>query len=255
MLRSGLTSISFRQLSVDAIIALAVEAKLDGIEWGGDVHVPHGDVALAKEVRRKTEAAGLTVCSYGSYYNCSKDGDSFTQVLDSAEALGAPVIRVWAGNQGSAEASSEYRAAFVAQLRRDVIAATERNITIGLEYHGDTLTDTQASAHQILKEVGLPELKLYWQPRTCGTFEGDIPELEAALPVMSHVHCFHWGPGGWTDRLPLSDGIEAWTAYLDMIRQAEGDRYIIFEFVKNDAPEQLLEDASVLRTMLGGSEV
>lgn len=250
MFYTGLTSITFRKLSIDEIIALAASAGLDGIEWGSDVHVPQGDTELAESVKAKTEAAGLKVCSYGSYYRCTDESGEIADFLDSAQALGAPVIRVWAGDKGSAEVNQAYRDAVAERLRRMVIAAKELDITIALEYHGNTLTDTQESAHRLLKEVGQPELKLYWQPRTCGTFEGDIPELIAALPHMSHVHCFHWGPSGWQDRMALAEGVEPWTEYLKLIKDADGDRFVIFEFVKGDAPEQLLADAKVLKQLV-----
>ncbi len=252
MLSTGLCSITFRQHTVDEVIELAATAKLDGIEWGGDVHVPPGDRELALTVRDKTIAAGLKVCSYGSYYSCNDAAGAFSDCLDSAQALGAPVIRVWAGKKGSAEASAEERVAVVGHLKRAVIAAREVDITVALEYHGGTLTDTQVSAHQLLQAVGMPELKLYWQPRTGGTFAGDIPELKAALPVLAHVHAFHWvkQENGEIDRRPFAEGIQDWQQYLEIIHQAEGDRSIIFEFVRDARPEQLLEDAKVLQSLL-----
>lgn len=251
MLYSGLCSITFRELSADELIDLCQKAKVDGIEWGGDVHVPPGDIELARSVRAKTEAAGLSVCSYGSYYRCDSEEGAFSDVLDSADALGAPVIRVWAGRKGSDESGADYRAEVAEHLKRAVIAAREMDITIALEYHGGTLTDTQASAQQLLEEVGLPGLKLYWQPRTAqGDLNSNLAELKAALPHLAHVHCFHWGQAGWKDRRPLLDGTKDWQAYLEPIRQLEGDRYVILEFVKDDAPEQFLEDAKVLRSLL-----
>ncbi|WPJ96956.1 sugar phosphate isomerase/epimerase family protein [Coraliomargarita algicola] len=253
MLYSGLCSISFRQLSIDALIDLCVKAKIDGIEWGGDVHVPPGDIELAQSVRTKTEAAGLKLCSYGSYYRCDTESGSFSDVLDTADALGTPVIRVWAGPKASADASPDDREEVAEHLRRAVIAAREMNITIALEYHGGTLTDTQASAHQLLDEVNLPDLKLYWQPRAGGKFAEDLLELQAALPHLSHVHCFHWGPAGWQDRRALLDGTKEWQAYLAPIRQLEEDRYVILEFAKDDSTEQFLEDAQVLRSLLNNN--
>jgi sugar phosphate isomerase/epimerase len=250
MLHPGICSISFRKLSVDAIIALCQQAKIEGIEWGGDIHVPPGDIELAQSVKAKTEAAGLRVCSYGSYFRCNAESRAFSDVLESADALGAPIIRVWAGQKGSADATADDREAVVEYLRRAVIAAREIDITIALEYHGQTLTDTQSSAHQLLQEVGLPELKLLWQPRTGGDFATDLIELAAALPHLAHVHCFHWGKDGFKDRMPLLDGTKNWQAYLEPIRQFGGERFVILEFIKDDSPEQFLEDAQVLRSLL-----
>ncbi len=252
MLHAGICSISFRNLSVDELIELCAKSDIEGIEWGSDVHVPPGDIELATEVKTKTEAAGMTVCSYGSYYRCDSESGAFSDVLDSADALGAPVIRVWAGTKGSADASADDREQVAEHLRRAVIAAREMNITIALEYHGGTLTDTQASAHQLLKEVGLSDLRLYWQPRTGGDFNEDLVELDAALPHLAHVHCFHWGKGGWKERFPLLDGVEPWTAYLAKIRKLEADRFVILEFFKDDDTAQFLEDAKVLKALLKG---
>jgi|TARA_B110000908_G_scaffold171300_1_gene233550 sugar phosphate isomerase/epimerase len=250
MLYTGLCSITLRNLSVSEIIKLAQQAGLDGIEWGAEPHVPAGDLEEAESVKNQTITAGLNVCSYGSYYRATDSDAPFADVLDSAVALGAPVIRIWAGNTASAETSQSNRDTVAEHIRRAVIAAREVDITIALEYHGNTLTDTQESAHRLLKEVGLPDLTLYWQPRAGGAVEEELEELNAALPHLSHVHCFHWGPGGWTDRHPLLDGVNAWESYLNDVQAIEGDRSIILEFVKDDAPEQLLEDAKVLKALV-----
>ena len=79
-----------------------VQAGLDGIEWGGDVHVPHGDLRRAREVRDMTRSEAIRIASYGSYYRVGdRAPTSFEKVLDTAVELGAPLIRVWAGKQGS----------------------------------------------------------------------------------------------------------------------------------------------------------
>ena len=48
---TGLLSVTFRHLPFERIIELAAEAGLDGIEWGGDVHVPPGDLKQAEKNR------------------------------------------------------------------------------------------------------------------------------------------------------------------------------------------------------------
>ena len=87
MIRGGLVSVTFRALSAGEIVDLVARAGLTGIEWGGDVHVPHGDVACAREVYQRTVDAGLTVCSYGSYYRVgSGEPPAFEAVIESALA-------------------------------------------------------------------------------------------------------------------------------------------------------------------------
>lgn len=250
MLYTGLCSITFRNLSASEVIKLAQQAGLDGIEWCAEPHVPPGDLEEATSVKDQTIAVGLKVCSYGSYYRATDNDAPFADVLDSAVALGAPVIRIWAGNIGSADSPQSNRDTVAEHIRRAVIAAREVDITIALEYHDNTLTDTQESAHRLLKEVGLPDLTLYWQPRAGGAFDKNLDELKAALPHLSHVHCFHWGAGGWNDRHALLDGVHPWQNYLNVVQTVEGDHSIIIEFVKDDAPEQLLEDAKVLKALL-----
>src|SRR5512137_1553394 len=113
MIKPGLLSITFRKHSPADIIALVRQAQLTSIEWGGDVHVPHGDLARAGEVARQTTDAGLQVSAYGSYYRLGQSetaGLPFEKVLETAVALGAPTIRVWAGTVGSQQADAQQRA-------------------------------------------------------------------------------------------------------------------------------------------------
>lgn len=52
--KCGMTSVTFRDKTPEEIIALTKQAKLQGIEWGSDVHVPVGNLELAKEIGDKT---------------------------------------------------------------------------------------------------------------------------------------------------------------------------------------------------------
>ena len=167
MISSGLVSITFRQLTPEAIVALVRQAGLHGIEWGGDVHVPHGDLTRAREVGEMTREAGLEVAAYGSYFRVGNSEDSglpFSHVLDSALELGAPVIRVWAGTEGSVTVGSEGRKRVVADLRRITELAAKAGVRVTTEFHGGTLTDTNESTIKLLSEVDHTNLSTYWQP-------------------------------------------------------------------------------------------
>ena len=82
-IRTGLTSVTFRQKTIDEIVALAHMAQLDGIEWGGDLHVPAGDVQAARHAAKATADAGLSVLSYGSYFH-GDEGEDFGRKLKEA---------------------------------------------------------------------------------------------------------------------------------------------------------------------------
>ena len=103
MFRTGLVSISFRQHTPREIVQAAAAAHLQEIEWGSDVHVPPGDTAAARETEALTVDSGLRTAAYGSYYRlCSTPADEFGRILETAEILGAPVIRIWGGTKGYA---------------------------------------------------------------------------------------------------------------------------------------------------------
>ncbi len=164
-LKTGLCSITFRQLSVGEIIKLVKEASLDGIEWGGDVHVPHGDLKKAHEVASNCRDASIEISSYGSYYRSgAKDTPSFRAVAETAKSLGAPMIRIWAGGLGSNTASDADRRKVVDDLIKCAEIASELKVKIGLEKHGGTLTDTMDSTALLMQELAGTGIKFYWQP-------------------------------------------------------------------------------------------
>ena len=86
-MNKGVVSVTFRKKTPEEVIDIVKKAGLTHIEWGGDVHVPHGDVETAKRVGELTRAAGLTVSSYGSYFKDPEADLQFEDVLASAVAL------------------------------------------------------------------------------------------------------------------------------------------------------------------------
>ena len=251
MLYPGLVSITFRQLDPAQIIALTAAAGLAGIEWGGDVHVPPGDVARAAAVRRQTEDAGLRVSAYGSYYRLTADEPHpFEEVLASAAAPGAPVIRVWAGRAPSAEADAAERDRIAAETRRIADLAAAEGIAIAYEFHANTLTDSGESARKLLEAVDHPNVYSFWQPINGAPVEVCAEALTAVTPWLHHIHIFHWWPTS-QHRHPLILGEERWRSYLSQIAAVPGDRFVSIEFVAGDEPAQFEHDARTLHAWLG----
>lgn len=252
MIHTGLVSITFRDRSPAGVVELVYKAQLEGIEWGGDVHVPPGDLARAREVRRLTELAGLETAAYGSYYRAGEGSTAgFSAVLASAVELGAPVIRIWAGSKNWDNADEDYRRAVIDDCRRIADRAAQEGIAVACEYHRSTLTETNLSAAAFIAAVGHPNFLTYWQPPIDMGFEERLAGLIAALPRLSHMHCFHWLG---EQRRPLAEGSVDWQKYLAAVQRAPGDHYVLLEFVPDNSPQAFAQDAATLRSWVSASE-
>lgn len=252
MILPGLVSITFRKLTPAQICRLAADAGLVGIEWGGDVHIPAGDLDAAKRVASLTQEHGLTAAAYGSYYQLGvSEPAEGAAVVQTAAALGAPTIRVWCGNVGSAEADDAVRQRVVDDARRLGDLAADAGLAIACEWHGNTLTDTTASALALLKAVDHPAFKTYWQPHQKIAADDALVDLDAALPWLVGLHVFQWH-AETVERQALAEGESCWPRYIEKARTRPADAgaepmYALLEFVRGDDPANLAGDAATLR--------
>jgi sugar phosphate isomerase/epimerase len=254
---AGLCSVTVRHLGVEEVARLAAEAGLRAIEWGGDVHVPPDDLSAAARARVASAAAGVFCASYGSYLLADGDGapETIARVLDTALALGAPSVRVWApfGVMPGSPRTSEV----VDALRAVSAAAAERDLTVALEFHGGTLTESGASVTALLDAVGAPNLATYWQPpywKAARPPADDVAEVDQLRPRLSHVHVYEWSTA--EDRRPLAEGAKRWRAVLDSLQEPvpndhTATRVAFLEFVEGDDTVALLRDARTLHDLLG----
>jgi hypothetical protein len=253
MIRTGLCSVTLRALAIDAVVQVTADAGLDRIEWGGDVHVPPGDLAAAAAARDATVGAGLRVASYGSYYRAGRDDSAdFAAVLASARALAAPRIRIWAGETGSAEATSRERATVALAARDAVDQAATHGIDVAFEFHGGTLTDEAGSALQLLEAVeqGRPGTRrplTYWQPPQDVPDEDALAGLRRLLGRVTAVHVFSWWPA--STRLPLADRAPMWRTAFQWLAPARAPVDALLEFVPEDDPTLVAEEARTLKEL------
>lgn len=247
MIYPGLVSVSFRSLKPEEIIRATSAAGLAGIEWGGDVHVPAGNVTVAAEVAARTRDAGLRVSAYGSYYRLgATSGEPAESVIDSAVALAAPIIRVWAGTVGSAEATEADCVRIVDDARHMCDLAQAAGVRVATEWHGGTLTDTATSALALFNAINHPNLFTYWQAPQRMRPDDCLIDLQAALPRLAGVHVFQWDVQT-THRQALAKGDGWWPGFLATANQLTADIFASLEFVRGDSLEQLNRDAKTLK--------
>lgn len=245
----GLVSISFRSNSVEEIAKAAQSAGLEAIEWGGDVHVPHGDIAAARHAAEISAKYGLKTVHYGSYYKIGySDPALFGGVLDSARALGAPVIRVWAGLGIHPDTlSREDYERIVSDAKR--ICDMSGDIIVATECHNDTLTERYEYALRFLCDVGRDNFKTFWQPNQHYGFEYDIKAASQLLPYVVGVHVFNW-EGEKPEKYPLAQNPEKWKAYIDILGQKELN--YMLEFMPDDNIKSLPRESESLDRILRG---
>jgi len=243
-------SVTFRALSPDSIIALAAETGIAAIEWGADVHVPPGRVELARQIAGNCADAGVRVSSYGSYVEAGIADHPVVAVLESAAALGAATVRVWAGRRGvgSAQATPAAREATVDALQAVADRAAPMGLQIALEYHPRTLTDTAESTLQLIAAAGRSNLVSYWQPRPGIGLAESLTEISLLAGSLSHLHVFAWN--GNSERLALAAHDALWLARLRASREiampGSGPRVAMLEFVAADSVDAFRRDAATL---------
>ena len=259
----GLCSVTFRSLPADEVVDVARRAGVEGIEWGADVHAPPGGAPALEALGARSRDAGIDVVSYGSYLGMAPpdrdDASAADSVLDSAEALGAPMVRIWTEFGVTPTSSDAERRRVTERTAALVDRIVDRGLLVALEFHPATLTETAASANELLDTVARPGLRTHWQPDPTLPPDVALSELAQVASHLAHLHVFIWGPRGIDDRRALADGGPLWRRALALADRdgaaLPGRRFALCEYVRDDDPEQLVDDVRVLRRWLDESEI
>ncbi len=252
MIKSALCSVSFRSKTPDEIISLAAKAGLSAIEWASDAHVQQGDIALAKEVAKKTRDAGLEVSSYGSYFRLGSNTD-IVPFLESAAALGTNEIRIWAGFNPSSYHNFTQRTALIREAKEISRKASEYGITISTECHANTLTDTPQSLIYFMHEVNEPNFRTYWQALLQVPEDEQLHSLSTiyASGKLTNLHVYYFKQfENSREQTLLEDAYDIWKERFAIFKNDDTVRYAMLEFVRNGADESLLSDAKTLNALL-----
>ncbi|HLM17031.1 MAG TPA: TIM barrel protein, partial [Acidimicrobiia bacterium] len=199
---------------------------------------------------------------YGSYLGMAPpdgtDDAAVDAVLETASALGAPMVRIWtefgvtpASGDAERRRVTERTAALVDRIADD-------GLLTALEFHPATLTETATSANELLDALDRPVLRTHWQPDPALAPAATLAELALVMPRLAHLHVFAWGPKGIEDRRALVDGEPLWRSALALANRdggaIPGRRYALCEYVRDDDPEQFVDDVRVLRRWLDALE-
>ena len=268
---AGMCSVTLRAQSIPEVATAAADAGLAAIEWGGDVHVPAGDVEAATEARRCCADLGLSIVSYGSYLFCTTDvAVEVEPVLDTTEALGTTTVRAWcpfgiephaagtATRPDESGSKDDDRAAVVDAVATLAAAAADRGIDVYLEFHGGTLTGVGGVGRRPARSGRRPQPLQRLAAAVLGSAADSTPTATICARIgsrLAHLHVYEWDPDG--RRHPLVDGAGAWPDRLATAASAARPsgfrpRAALLEFVADDDLVALAADATTLRGWLAG---
>ncbi|MBP3242038.1 hypothetical protein BXO88_14375 [Oribacterium sp. C9] len=251
MILPGIVSATFKNESPDFVLEQTGKAGLRGIEWSENWHVPLGDKNFSENLRSRTIERGIEIAAYGSYFRLATEKDPerrFQMSIDNAVALKAPVIRIWGGTKATKDLSQEEWTSLKDESSRISSQAKKYGIKVALEWHKNTVTDTNETALRFLNEVESDNLYCLWQP----TMELSMEQRTAGLDLVEsqrkllNIHVYHWDERG---RRPFSEGISEWKTYFSHV-DTSLTRYGLLEFVMGDTKEQFFDDAKEYLNLL-----
>ncbi len=172
--RTALDSRCLHAAPYESVAGLAERSRLDGIFWSeGQV----ADVPQAVEARERTLGRGLQVAGYSSSWYVGRG--SFAGVVEAAEALGAPTVRLGAAGLVCGRDRNSMLDAF----RHALGVAAAAGISVSLSYLRGALDATLG----LVREADHPCLGLYWRA-PLGTLDDGLPRsLQGARFYVSDV--------------------------------------------------------------------
>ncbi|MBQ3048819.1 MAG: TIM barrel protein [Oscillospiraceae bacterium] len=247
----GLVSVSFREHSPAEILAAMKAAGLTHIEWGSDIHAPADDVQKLNEIVRLQQEFGIVCCAYGTYFRLGVTPiDELTRYISAAKMLGTSILRLWCGNKNSQDYSPEEKADLFEQCRRAAKIAEQFDVTLCMECHNNTCTNTKESSLELMQAVDSQNFKMYWQPNQHRSNEENLRAAALLAPFTEHLHVFNWkgNAQGGTDMFPLADGAHIWREYLGCF---DKDKTLLLEFMPDGKIETLPREAAALFDITG----
>lgn len=241
-MKLGLVSVSFRDISPQEILQAMAGCGLSHIEWGSDVHVPP---EKAEEIAALQQEYGISCCSYGTYFRLGVTPlEELPRYIRAAKLLGTDILRLWCGDRHPQRYAPEEREALFAQCRQAAGMAEQAGVTLCMECHMATYTETSAAALELMEAVASPAFRMYWQPNQYRTEEENLEYAKALARYTLHIHVFHWKG---KEKLPLLEAKAPWQRYLSCF---SGSHCLLLEFMPDGKLQSLPIEAAALKEII-----
>jgi len=235
----GLCSISFRKHTPEEILRAMKEVGLSVIEWGSDVHCPP---EKAEEIAALQTRYGIKCCSYGTYFRLGVTPIcELEKHIKAAKILGTDVLRLWCGDKDSQDYTESEKKALFSACKAAAEIAEEEGVTLCMECHNWTYTNTKESAYELMQAVNSPAFCMYWQPNQFRSEEENIEYAKLIAKYTVNIHVFNWKG---KEKYPLCEAKDIWREYLSCFG---GGGNLLLEFMPDDKIETLKQEATTLK--------
>ncbi len=278
-MRAGVCTIAFKDRPLDVALDAIVASGARGVElWGRAPHLP-AEPADRRALRDRLDEAGLELCALGSYYR--PDGRTALRsgaspghsagtgrdpevdplaVLDAAEDLRAPLVRIWPGTRDYEACADGERAAIVEEIRWFADEATRRGTKVVLERHNGTLTNSWDSAARVIEEISHDNVALCYQvPYPAPADElrtRTAADIDRLLPLSAHAHLQNYAlaSDGTLPRTSLAGGVVDYAPLSAAVARSGYDGWAMVEFVGEvraelSEAESLAEDVRFIASL------
>ena len=256
-------TIACREKLLDEAVRIVHRAGFDGVEiWGREPHTPEKfDENRMRATRKLLDDVGVVARVFGSYLTFgSTRPDAKVELNDTlhvARWLKTPLIRVWASDVASNDASPEVWERTIDEAREASERASKLDMTLVAEMHANTIADTAQAAVQLVESVDHENFRLNFQASAVD--DGQTPEdrLRMVLPWVSHVHAQNCESiasqgGPPANRAPLSSGIVDYAGLVRMLKDAGYQGCVAVEFAHDETGDReaaLADDFRFLSTI------
>jgi sugar phosphate isomerase/epimerase len=226
-----------RPMTLESFVDLCASYPLDGVELTSyyvPEPVPDG---YLQELRRHAFLLGLTVSGTAigntfTYPPGEKRDDQMAYTkrwIDRAVSLGAPTIRIFAGDVQKGTTEADARRWCIEAIREACAYAAPRGVILALENHGGIVT-TADQLLSIVREIDSPWFGVNWDS---GNFRSADPyaELKAMAPyaVTAQIKVEIGAPGG---SKPAD-----WPRVIAMLRDVGYRGWVALEYEEEEDPK------------------
>ncbi|MBQ8575015.1 MAG: sugar phosphate isomerase/epimerase [Clostridia bacterium] len=238
----GLASVTFRQKTIEEIVALCEKAGVDCIEWGSDVHVKTAEDA--KKAKTLCDKAGIEISSYGSYYRVgAKKNEEWLTLCENAKIMGAKSIRVWLGEKDSEKTSDRTYRKLLEGTEKICTVAENYGLLVCPECHDHTFNNNTQAFLKLKNDLNKPNFKTYFQSRYF-RMEYDLDRIEKTYEFIENVHVSYFDQ--MREQLTKEKNENYLDTLLNKFKERNFSGAVILEFCESD--ESFFEDILKLKS-------